>query len=85
MKNTFTYKKLKPGRYYKFYVIANGGGKALAVSKGIHIATTGGRIGNVTKLDVKPKKVKLKVGKTKKVKVKVVRRTGTDVLGVWWL
>ena len=75
-KNTFTYKKLKPGRYYKFYVIANGGGKALAVSRAIHIATTGGRIGNVTKLNVKPKKLRLKVGKTKKIKVKAARQTG---------
>ena len=74
--NTYTQKKLKKGTYYKYIVVANGGGKALAVSKMIHIATSGGRNGNVTKLKVNKKALNLKAGKSAKLKVKVLKKTG---------
>ena len=63
-------KKLKKGKYYKFYIVAtaeyNGQTKVLAGSKSIHIATAGGKKGNyktLTLKNVKKNKLTLKVKK----------------------
>jgi len=72
----YVHKKLKKGMYYKFLVVANGGGKAKAVSKTIHAATTGGKVGNNKAVKVTSKKtVTLKTGKTAKIKAKAVPKS----------
>ncbi len=67
-KTSFVHKKLKKGTYYKYVVVAvkstSKGDKTVAVSKVIHVATKGGKVGNhksVTvkaKVDAKGKKIK---------------------------
>ena len=70
---TFTNKKLKKGTYYKYMVVAlNEKGKVVAISKLIHVATTGGKVGNCKKLKVNKSKVKLKQGRKFKLKVKQI-------------
>ena len=49
-------------------VVAVSGDKALAVSKTIHVATKGGKVGNNTKVKLSKKKLTLAVGKSKTVK-----------------
>ena len=72
----YIHKKLKKGTYYKFLIVANGGGKAKAVSKTIHAATTGGKVGNDKAVKVTSKKtVTLKKGKTAKIKAKAVPKS----------
>ena len=72
----YVHKKLKKGTYYKFLVVANGGGKAIAVSKTIHAATEGGKVGNNKSVKITSKKsVILKKGKTSKIKAKAVARS----------
>ena len=68
---SFTMKKLQPGKMYKFIVAAYGGGKALATSKTIYIASAGGRIGNPTAVAVNKTVVRLKAGKTVKLKASI--------------
>ena len=53
---SFTQKKLKKGTYYKYLVVAMSGNQALAVSKTIHVATKGGKVGNNTKITLDKKK-----------------------------
>ncbi len=72
-------KKLKKGTYYKFVVVAlDAKGNVVSVSKLIHVATTGGKVGNHKKVKVKKsvtkKAKKLKVGKTLKLKAKAVKK-----------
>ena len=56
--------------------MANGGGKAIAVSKTIHAATEGGKVGNNKSVKITSKKsVILKKGKTSKIKAKAVARS----------
>ena len=66
-KNTYKNKKLKKGKYYKYVVVAVAdtavGERAVAVSKMIHVATTGGKVGNSKSITVKVKSGK-KVSKT---------------------
>ena len=70
---TFTNKKLKKGTYYKYMVVAlNEKGKVVAISKLIHVATKGGKVGNCKKLKVNKSKVKLKQGRKFKLKVKQI-------------
>ena len=70
---TFTNKKLKKGTYYKYMVVAlNEKGEVVAVSKLIHVATKGGKVGNCKKLKVNKSKVNLKQGKKFKLKVKQI-------------
>ena len=72
-KKTFTNKKLKKGTYYKYMVVAlNEKGKVVAISKLIHVATKGGKVGNCKKLKVNKSKVKLKQGRKFKLKVKQI-------------
>ena len=61
-------KKLKKGTYHKYLIAAVNGDKVLAVSKTIHVATNGGKVGNNTKVTLNKKKKTLKVGKTFKLK-----------------
>ena len=64
-------KKLKKGKYHKFIVIAyNAKNKVVAVSKYIHVATKGGKVGNHKRVDVKIKKGK----KWKKIKKATVKK-----------
>ena len=56
-RKTFTNKKLKKGTYYKYMVVAlNEKGKVVAISKLIHVATKGGKVGNCKKLKVNKSK-----------------------------
>ena len=75
-RKTFTNKKLKKGTYYKYMVVAlNEKGKVVAISKLIHVATTGGKVGNCKKLKVNKSKVKLKQGRKFKLKVKQIAKS----------
>lgn len=71
-KTSYTMKKLKAGKYYKYIVVAvkkeNGTEKVLATSKSVHVATTGKKYGNPTDITGLKKSVTLKAGKTKKIK-----------------
>ena len=63
-------KKLTKGTYYKFIVVAlDSKGKVVSSSKLIHIATSGGKVGNPLKITTKAKKdrVTVKVKKTFKL------------------
>ena len=68
---SFTLKKLdgkalKKGTYYKFVVVAvDSKDKVISISKMVHAATSGGKVGNVKKITTKAKKNKVTV-KTKK-------------------
>ena len=75
-RKTFTNKKLKKGTYYKYMVVAlNEKGKVVAISKLIHVATKGGKVGNCKKLKVNKSKVKLKQGRKFKLKVKQIAKS----------
>ena len=65
---TFTQTNLKKGTYYKYLITAVNGNTALAVSKTIHVATKGGKVGNHTKVTLNSKKKTLKAGKSFKLK-----------------
>ena len=72
---SFTQKKLRKGKYYKYLVVAvNSKGKVVSTSKVIHAATKGGKVGNDKKVKTKAKKnrVTLKKGKTFSLKAKAV-------------
>ena len=68
-KTSFTQKKLKKGNYYKYLVVAVKKGKVVSTSKTLHIATSGGKVGNTRTVKLSKKKLRLKKGKTKKLKV----------------
>ena len=74
---SFTHGSLAKGTYYKYVVVAVRGDKAVAISKTIHVATKGGKVGNYKKVTVSKavtKKAKsLKVGKTLKLSAKQVK------------
>lgn len=82
-KKTFTVKKLKKGTYYKYMVVAYkttpSGDKVLTSSKSVHVATDGSKKGNPSKLIVKKSKLKVKKGKTVKIKAKVKNPKGKKV------
>lgn len=68
-------KKVKKGTYYKFIVYAvDAKGKVKSTSKTVHVASTGGKVGNDKKVTTAAKKgkVTLKKGKTFKLKAKAV-------------
>ena len=65
---------LKKGTYYKAIVMAvDDSGSALAMSQNIHVATTGGKVGNHTKVAMGKGKFTLAAGQTKKVKATLKR------------
>ena len=78
-KTSFTYKKLKRGRYYKFYVAAKKGKKKIATSTVIHIATTGGKYGNPASVKVNKNKLTLQVKKTAALKAAVKNKGKVSV------
>lgn len=72
----YVHKKLKKGTYYKFIIVANGAGQTKAVSKTIHAATSGGKVGNSKSVKItSKKKLTLKVGKTSKIKAKAIPKS----------
>ena len=63
-------KKLKKGTYYKFMIVAlDSNNKVVSSSKIIHVATKGGKVGNVSKVTTKAKKNKVTVKKGKTFKL----------------
>ena len=74
---TITQKKLQKNTYYKYIVAAvDGRGNVLARSKAIHVATKGGKKGNVKKVTSGSSKVTLKIKKTTKIKAKAISESG---------
>lgn len=72
-KNTFTNKKLKKGTYYKYMVVAQDSkGKVITMSKLIHVATSGGKVGNCKKIKVNKSSIILKSNGKFKLKVKQI-------------
>ena len=76
-KTSYTQKKLKKGTFYKYIVVAykvSGGKKvAISTSKVVHMATTGGNVTNIKKINVtnaKNGRLSLNQGKTITLKVK---------------
>lgn len=70
-KTSYVHKKLKKGKYYKYLIVAvDKDGNMVALSKMIHVATKGGKVGNAKKIILKKKKVTLKVGKKYTIKAK---------------
>lgn len=71
-KVSYTQKKLKKGKYYKYMVVAyknvNGKKCTIATSKSAHAVTNGGKYGNPTKVSVKSSKMTIKKGRTKTIK-----------------
>ena len=63
-KNSFVYKNLKKGTYYKFTVAAyksvDGKEEVIGSSKTIHVATTGGKVTNVKSVAATVKKKTVK-------------------------
>ena len=73
---TYTHKKLKKGTYYKYIVVAaTSDGIVTSVSKMLHSATTGGKVGNAkaVKTAAKKSKVTVKKGKSFRLKAKTVK------------
>ena len=75
-KTTWTQKKLKKGTYYKYIVAAykevDGKRMVIATSKSAHSATTGGKVGNPSKVKVKSSKLTIKKGRKKTIKASYV-------------
>lgn len=71
---SYTVKKLKRGKYYKYLVAAykeiGGEIRVSAQSKSVHVCTTGGRVANPVKITAK-KSLTVKRGKTKKLSAKM--------------
>jgi len=74
-KTSYPHKKLKKGTYYKYVIMAvDGNGNIITASKMIHSATKGGKVTNAKsiKTAAKKKAVKVKAGKSFKLKAKAV-------------
>ena len=69
---SFTQKKLKKGTYYKYSIVAIKGSKAIATSKTIHVATTGGKVGNSKSVKVNKKTFKIGVNQKATLKATAV-------------
>ena len=80
---SFTVNGLKKGTYYKFMVAASSGSGAkkrvLAFSKMIHEATAGGRVGNPKRVTTAGSALKLKAGRSKKIKAQLIKPAGKKV------
>ena len=76
----WTQKKLTPGTYYKYYVVAyrniNGKQATIAKTDGMHIATAGKSNAYVKSMKVNKTKVTLKQGKKTTIKTKLVYSSG---------
>ena len=77
-KTSYTHKKLKKGTYYKYNIVAfkniNGAKVTTAVSKKIHATTLGGKYGVAKAVKVNKRKVKIKKGKTFKIKASEIKK-----------
>lgn len=75
---SFTHKKLKKGTYYKYNIVAfkyvNGVKVTLAASKKIHATTLGGKYGVAKAVKLNKSKVKIKKGKTFKIKASEIKK-----------
>ena len=60
---SWTQTGLTKGRYYRYIVVAVSGSTATAVSKTIHAATSGGKVGNPLKVTIRDKKAQLRLKK----------------------
>lgn len=83
-KTSYTAKKLKKGKYYKYMVVAyknvNGKKVVVASSKSVHaIATKGTKKGNPTAVKLSASKVSVKVGKTKTIRASFTKQKGRTV------
>ena len=77
---TISGKSLAKGTYYKFIIVAlDQDNKVVSTSKLIHVATSGGKVGNHKKVTVKKavtkKAKKLKKGKSLKLKATAVKKS----------
>lgn len=75
---SYTHKKLKKGTYYKYNIVAfkyvNGVKVTLAASKKIHATTLGGKYGVAKAVKLNKSKVKIKKGKTFKIKASETKK-----------
>lgn len=75
---SYTHKKLKKGTYYKYNIVAfkyvNGVKVTLAASKKIHATTIGGKYGVAKAVKLNKSKVKIKKGKTFKIKASEIKK-----------
>ena len=67
---SYKHSGLKKGTYYKYLIVAIKDGKVVSTSKTLHIATSGKKAGNNTKVTISKKTLKLKAGKSKKLTAK---------------
>ena len=68
------------GKYYKYMVLALDGNKqVVSVSKTVFASTKGGKSGNIKSIKVTPKKVSLKIKKSKKLKASLIKEKGRKV------
>ncbi len=78
-KKSYIDRKCKKGTYYKYmvraYKIIDGKKVTIAVSKTIHVTTTGGKNGNAKSVKVNKKKVSLKTGKGIKLKASEIKES----------
>lgn len=70
-KLTWTNRKLKKGTHYKYYIVAISNGQKLATSPRTHAVTKGSRYGYAQKITVNKTALKLRTGKTKRIKASV--------------
>lgn len=79
-KTSFTARKLKKGKYYKFIVIAaDGSGNVVSTSTSVICATSGGSWGNIKSVKVSGNKtISLTAGQSKKLSVRMTK-TGKKV------
>ena len=68
---TWTNRKLKKGTHYKYYIVAISNGQKLATSPRTHAVTKGSRYGYAQKITVNKTALKLRTGKTKRIKASV--------------
>ena len=80
-KTSYTHKKLAKGTYYKYVVVAVKdtviGQRVVSVSKTVHVATKGGKVGNFKVVKLNKKAKVLKKGAKLKLKAKLVAASKT--------
>ena len=76
-------KKVKKGTYYKFMIVAlDKDNKVVSSSKIIHVATKGGKVGNVGKITTKANKNKVSIKKGKTFKLGAKQKAASKKLKV---
>ena len=78
-RKTYVVKKRKKGTYYKLLIVAykvkGGTKKVVASSKTIHVATTGGKVGNPKAVKLNKTRLTLKKGKTARLKATAIAKS----------